>query len=323
MEPLRFSILPTPFHRLDRLSEMLRVDLWCKRDDMTGFALGGNKTRKLDYLVAEALARGATDLIAVGGTQSNFCRLAAAYASRTGLRVHLILGGTLEHERGGGNLFLAELFGASINRVHSDDWREWESEARALEERLVSEGCIPYRMPIGGSTPTGIRGYTDAFTEILEDARHAGIEIGTIICATSSGGTHAGLLVGKARTRWNGRIIGMAVAKSSGQLREETTSLARATATLFHTVIDENDVHVDDRYLGPVYAIPTMEGREAQSFFARLEGIVVDDVYTAKAAAGLIALCRERNFPEGKAVVFLHTGGIPYVFSFEKPSLSQ
>ncbi|MBI5646418.1 MAG: pyridoxal-phosphate dependent enzyme [Ignavibacteriae bacterium] len=309
------SILPTPFHRLSALSREFGIELWCKRDDLTGFALGGNKTRKLDMLIEDALKRGATDLIAVGGVQSNFCRLAAAYAAAEGVAAHLVLGGTRLHSRVGGNLLLDEFFGARITRVDSDDWLLWERAAVEKEAGLIAEGRTPYRMPVGGSTPIGAKGYVAGFLEILKDAEAASIEIGAIVHATSSAGTHAGLLVGRALSGWDGRIIAMAVAKSEEQLRNEAAALAGTLADSLGVDIDPAGLLVDAGSLGPGYGVPTAEAQEAQLLFALREGILLDDVYTAKAAAGLLRLCREGRLPKDRAVVFLHTGGVPQMFS--------
>jgi D-cysteine desulfhydrase family pyridoxal phosphate-dependent enzyme len=315
ISPLGHSLLPTPFHRLEALSRELGASLWCKRDDLTGFGFGGNKTRKLDYLVAEAKAAGATDLVAVGGVQSNFCRMAAAYAARERLACTLVLGASAERARTGGNLLLDALFGARIVSVASDDWDAWEEAARALEARLRAEGRVPYHLPVGGSTPTGALGYAAAMSELLADADRAGVRLGTLVHATSSAGTQAGLLAGRALTGWGGRIIGVAVAKSEAQLRAETEALAQETAARIGARIDSSDVHVDARQIGAGYAVPTAAGHEAQHLFARLEGIVLDEVYTAKAAAGLVAMLRADEVATDAAVVFLHTGGAAELFS--------
>ncbi len=308
------SLLPTPFHRLERLSEYLGADVYCKRDDLTGFGFGGNKTRKLDYLVSEALRRNATDLIAVGAVQSNFCRMAAAYASASGLNCHLVLGGK-EPPAYTGNLLLDALFGAELYFVESDRWDDWEYKAAETENTLRNEGRRPYRMPIGGSTPTGARGYVAAFGEILRDAGDANVEISEIVHASSSGGTQAGLVVGQVRHEWKGRVIGVSVAWPADVLRGIVVRLARETAVAAGGEIDEPPVLVDDRWIGEGYAIPTAEGSEAQRLFARLEGIILDDVYTAKAAAALIGRCRAGEIGKGGVVVFLHTGGSPGLFA--------
>lgn len=312
---LSLSLLPTPFHRLERLSEHLGVDIWCKRDDLTGFGAGGNKTRKLDYLFADALDRKATDVIAVGGVQSNFCRMACAYAARLKMRCHLVLGGQQAAQTSTGNVLLDQLFGASIYRVSSDDWFEWERQSQELEDELNNAGAETYRLLIGGSTPLGALGYVNAMQELLDDARNASIAISRIVHASSSGGTQAGLLVGAARESWKGRIHGIGVAKSMGELADDIQRLAMETAKLAGVEFGDASVHVDTRWIGPAYATPSPEGKEAQQLFARLEGIVLDDVYTSKAAAGLIGMCRMNEIGSRESVVFLHTGGSPQLFA--------
>ena len=311
----RLSLLPTPLHRLDRLSDLLGINLFCKRDDLTGFGFGGNKTRKLDFLLGAARQAGATDLVAPGGVQSNFCRITAAYAAREGLGCHLVLGGSAEHDGDNGNLRLDRLFGAAIHRVRSDDWNDWEAVVRTISEGLIAEGREPYPMPVGGSSPIGACGYVEAMGELLRDAETLGIAVDLILHATSSAGTQAGLLAGKQMTRWPGRVLGIAVAKSKTQLGREVLALARRVAELPGVHIPEAIVEVDDRFIGAGYAQPTGEAQEAQELFARHEGIVLDGVYTAKAAAGLIALCRDGEIAPGSMVVFIHTGGSPHVFA--------
>ncbi|MBL0175114.1 MAG: pyridoxal-phosphate dependent enzyme [Ignavibacteria bacterium] len=312
-----YSLLPTPFHRLPVLSRELGIDLWCKRDDLTGFGFGGNKTRKLDFLLAEAQEQGATDLIAVGGVQSNFCRIAAAYAARAGLRCHLVLGGSDAHRARGGNLALDALFGAELLMVDTDEWTAWEMRASALAAGLAARGLRPYSMPIGGSTPTGALGYAAAMRELLDDAARAGASITTIVHASSSGGTQAGLLAGAAEAGWEGRIIGIEVAKSPEPFRPRVLQLAAATAERLGTrAPGADEVVLDPRWIGEAYATPSPAGREAQQLFARREGIVLDDVYTAKAAAGLIGLAKQGELARNETVVFLHTGGSPQFFSF-------
>lgn len=312
---LAHSLVPTPFHKLEALSEELGVNICCKRDDLTGFGFGGNKTRKLDFLVAEALSLHATDLVATGGVQSNFCRMAAAYASREGLPCHLVLGGLGAEAARGGNLLLDRLYGARLHFVDSDDWADWEAEAERVSQQLRNMERSPFRIPIGGSTPVGALGYALAFREILDDASRLGVTVGAIVHACSSGGTQAGLLAGRAQAAWTGAVRGIGVAKTGAQLAGDVLTLARATATLLDADVHEGDVHVDDRWAGDAYGTPTREGREAQHLFARLEGLVLDDVYTAKAAAGLIGMCRAGDFTPADTVVFLHTGGSPHVFA--------
>jgi len=310
---LSTSLLPTPFHKLEVLSDHLGVQIYCKRDDLTGFGFGGNKTRKLDFLLADALNGNATDIIAIGGKQSNFCRIAAAYAARFSLPCHLVLGSSRSSSNG--NLILDELFGATISIVESDFWDDWNEQASKLSARLTATGRRPWLFPIGGSTPIGALGYVHAFLEMMQDFVKCDLRPTHIVQASSSGGTQAGLIVGKAITNWSGNILGIAVAKESMLLTEEITSLSNQIGKLLGKEIFDAQIIVDDFWIGEGYGIPTKEGIEAQQLCARMEGIVLDDVYTAKAAAALIAKCRNGEFTSNDIVVFLHTGGSPQIFS--------
>jgi L-cysteate sulfo-lyase len=310
---LSLSLLPSFYQNLKPISDELDIDLWCKRDDMTAFGFGGNKTRKLDFLVAEALQQKATHIIAVGAVQSNFCRMAAAYASVTGLKCTLVLGGAQPKHTG--NHLLSELFGAECHYVAGEDWQDWEEAAAKLEMQLLARGEIIYRMPIGGSTPLGALGYVYGFVEMLMQAEETNAVPEYMYFATSSGGTHAGLLVGQEVTGWEGTLQGIAVAKDMLALGKEALGLATMTGVLCKTILKEGAVHVDDSQIGEGYGLPTNAALEAQELFARKGGIVLDTVYTAKAAAGLIADARSGKIPKGSRVVFLHTGGSPEVWA--------
>jgi L-cysteate sulfo-lyase len=314
-----FTITPTPLHRLPRLSASLGLELWCKRDDLTGPALGGNKTRKLDFLVSEALAQGADTIVAVGAVQSNFCRLAAAAAAQRGLTAHLVLGetptekATLETPRG--NLALDLLLGATVHVVSDNtDHQAWEQAADGLACTLQAEGRRVYKMPLGGSTPLGALGYAAALLEIVAQAETAGLEVGTIVHASGSGGTQAGLIAGKLLCGWPGRIVGMSVSDDAEALAARVLDLTAGALALTPQEAGEgrvlpSHVLVDAAYRGPDYSVPTPEAMEAISLFAREEGLILDRVYTGKAAAGLLDYARMGRLETGKAAVFLHTGG--------------
>jgi len=308
MPRIRFSTLPTPLQRLPRISKRLGIDLWCKRDDLTGFAFGGNKNRKLEFLVADAKANQYDTLLALGANQSNFCRMAAAAGATNGFETHLVLGGKKPF-KATGNLLLDKLFGAVVHHVDSADWDVWEQEGRELLERLQQMGKKVYWLPVGGSTPVGAIGYVQAFLEIMNDARRLGLEFASIIHASSSAGTQAGLLIGKELATWPGRIIGMGVAKNGALLADEVTRLAQGTAAMLGITFDRDGVFVEDRYVGAGYAARTPECNAAIELFAREEGILLDRVYTGKAAAGLIDYADKGLFSKGSPVLFLHTGG--------------
>lgn len=308
-----FSVLPTPFQKLENISHILNRSIYCKRDDLTGFALGGNKTRKLDFLIGNAKRSGADILIAVGSIQSNFCRIASAAGKVAGIDVRLILGGK-PSTKPTGNLLLDHIFGATIKFIDSSKWESWEREAEILSEKLEKEGKKVYRLPVGGSTPIGALGYIQAFLEIMEQSQSNGVNIDTIVHATSSAGTQAGLVVGKTITGWKGKIIGMAVAKDKPALINEVYKLASDTASMLGSRIDINDVIVDDAYRGTAYAARTKECEEAIKLFAYTEGILLDNVYTGKAAAGLIDYAKRGIFQRSENICFIHTGGTVELF---------
>jgi L-cysteate sulfo-lyase len=305
---LHNSLLPTPVHKLDYLSDEYGVNVYCKRDDLTGFGFGGNKTRKLDFLLPEALGLGCDTLIAIGANQSNFCRAAATYGVASGMEVHLVLGGK-EPENPTGNLRLDHILGVACHHFDSTDWDSWEHEAEKLEKKLTSQGKKVYRMPIGGSTSRGALGYVDAFSEIMADQSRLGIQFDAIIHASSSAGTQAGLVVGQAISDWRGSIIGISVAKPQAIQEEDVLELARATATEVNACVDRSNIIAEDNYLGPGYAIRTPGCEEAVSLFAQRLGIFLDYVYTGKAAAALIDYLRKGRFDNGANLLFIHTGG--------------
>lgn len=302
------AVLPTPVHELPVLSEMSGCKVFCKRDDLTGFGFGGNKARKLDFLIADAL-RGACDtLVAVGANQSNFCRMVSAYGSAHGMDVHLVLGGK-KPDVPTGNLRLDHMLGAVCHHVESQDWHEWEFTAAALETNLRQQGRTVYRMPIGGSTVTGALGYVAAMSEILDDEARLVLCFDAIVVTSSSAGTQAGLVVGKVISGWPGQILGISVAQDSDSLQQDVFDLARATANRLQCSIDRQDVRVDDAFLGEGYACRTPACDEAVALFARRCGIFLDYVYTGKGAAGLLHYLRTNRFAPGSAILFIHTGG--------------
>jgi D-cysteine desulfhydrase family pyridoxal phosphate-dependent enzyme len=305
---LHNSLVPTPVHRLDHLSDEYGVDVYCKRDDLTGFGFGGNKTRKLDFLLPYALGQGCDTLIAIGANQSNFCRMAAAYGVASSMEVHLVLGGK-QPENPTGNLRLDHLLDVACHHLDSSDWEYWALEAEKLEKDLTSQGKRVYRMPVGGSTPRGALGYVDAFSEIVADQSRLGLEFDAIIHASSSAGTQAGLVVGQAVSGWRGSIIGISVAQPQSQLEEEVLDLARSTAAQIDVSVDPSSIVVDDSYVGGEYAARTPGCREAVALFARRSGIFLDYVYTGKAAAALIDYLRKGRFDKRANVLFIHTGG--------------
>jgi L-cysteate sulfo-lyase len=310
---LHFAQLPTPMESLPRLSAVLDgPSLLIKRDDQTGLALGGNKTRKLEFLLADAREQGAKTLITGGALQSNHCRQTAAAAARFGFDCILVLTGT-ESQHASGNLLLDQLFGAEIVYVRDRNDRD-----RILQETLAGardKGRQPYLIPYGGSNEIGALGYAFAMKELTNQK----VAIDWIVFATSSGGTHAGLLVGQRIFVFNGKILGISVDESEEWLKTEVSSLASVTSGKFGERVEfiPADVLVNAAYCAAGYGIVTEREREAIHLFARHEGLVLDPVYTGRAAAGMIDLIRKGFFTKRETVLFLHTGGQPALFAHD------
>jgi D-cysteine desulfhydrase family pyridoxal phosphate-dependent enzyme len=310
---VNMSVLPTPMYKLENLSRGLFGNVYCKRDDLTGFALGGNKTRKLDYLVADALMKGCDTLIGIGANQSNFCRMASGAGIVNNFDVQLVLGGS-KPDKPTGNLLIDHMFSATVHHVESEEWSDWEERASELEEKISKKGRKAYLMPIGGSNPVGALGYVSAFFEIMEDCERLGVKIDYIVHASASAGTQAGLLVGKEISGWEGEIIGIGVAKTKEQLAEEVYDLALKTGEQFGVIVDKDNVIVDNSFMGEKYGALTVDGAKAVNLFAIKEGILLDYSYTGKAAAGLINYSRRGIFMERNNVLFIHTGGYIHLF---------
>ena len=316
----RFCHLPTALEPLPRLTAHLRgPQILVKRDDATGLGFGGNKTRKLEFLIGAALAEGADTLLTAGGVQSNHCRQTAAAAARHGLACALVLQRRVawnhpDYERGG-NVLLDRLAGAELHLV------ERAVDLGAELERVASElragGRRPFVIPIGGSTPVGALGYVAAGLELLAQAEASGRPIDAIFHASGSGGTQAGLLVALQASGAAVPVIGISVSEPRAELEATVAELAARTAALLGTAAPPRPaVEVQDGYIGADYGLPTAGMREAVRLCAGLEGLFLDPVYTGKAMAGLIDLVRQRRFTADQTVVFIHTGGTPALFSY-------
>jgi len=305
------ALAPTPLQHLPRLSAHTGVSFWIKRDDLTGdIGLGGNKARKLEYLVADALQAGATHLLTTGGPQSNHARATAAAAAKVGLKAVLLLAGKDPGTRLG-NLLLDQLFGAEIRFpgavTPEDQQRSLEEAAAALQR----EGHRPYIIPVGGSTPLGTLGSYRCYQEIAE-----ALPGDAWICtATGSGGTHAGLALGAALHGRATRVQGFSVWQRSNVLEGVTAGLVQEAARLLGESAPPQPIHVDDQYLAPRYGKASPAGTEAIALLARLEGILLDHIYTGKAMAGLLDYIRRGIIRPGEQVVFVHTGGVPALFA--------
>ncbi|MBO0695185.1 MAG: D-cysteine desulfhydrase family protein [Verrucomicrobia bacterium] len=308
---LTFAHLPTPIEALPRLSDALNGPrLLIKRDDLTGLAFGGNKTRKLEFLLAEARDHGAKTLISGGALQSNHCRQTAAAAARFGFKCILVLTGE-KPRHPSANLLLDELFGAEI--VHVAERKDRDRIIQEKFDRAAKEGLKPYLVPYGGSNATGALGYAFALKELVEQNCRAD----WIVFATSSGGTHAGLLLGRRVFGYKGKVLGISVDESEEWLKQHVPDIASSASEKLGKRIEftAEEVLANANYCSAGYGVLTGSEREAIRLFATCEGLLLDPVYTGRAAAGMIDLIRKGFFQKDETVLFLHTGGQPALFA--------
>jgi len=313
--------LPTPLERLDRLSaELDGPEIWIKRDDCTGMSTGGNKTRKLEFLMAEAIEQGADTVVTQGATQSNHARQTAAFAAKLGLKCHILLedrtGSNDPNYNHNGNVLLDHLHGATTEkRAGGGDFNAMIEE---IAEKMRAKGRKVYTIPGGGSNTTGALGYVNCAFELLGQANDAGMQIDHIVTATGSAGTQAGLIVGLEAMNSNIPLLGIGVRAPQDVQEGNVFKLASATAERLGCagVVAREKVVANTGYVGEGYGIPTESGLEAIKMFAELEAILLDPVYSAKGAAGLIDLIRKGHFKKGERVVFLHTGGSAALFGY-------
>ncbi len=307
--------LPTPLEPLPRLTAQLGgPELWIKRDDQTGLATGGNKARKLEYLVASALAQEAGTLITAGAAQSNHARQTAAAAAKFGLECVLALRGE-EPPQMQGNLLLDRLLGAEVRWAGGMPLPEALAQ---VAEELRAAGRRAYVVPYGGSNPVGASGYVAAMEELLVQCAERDVRFDHIVFASSSGGTQAGLVVGARALGFEGRVLGISVEPRAEALRHTLAGLATATADhlgLGLTFAPE-DFAVNDDYLGGGYGVVGELEREAMRTLARAEGVLLDPVYTGRAFGGLLALIRRGVLGPGERVLFWHTGGTAGLFGY-------
>ncbi len=321
--PRRFiAHLPTPLERLDRLTaELGGPEIWIKRDDCTGLSTGGNKTRKLEFLMAEAELEGAEIVMTQGATQSNHARQTAAFAAKLGMKCHIILedrtGSNDPNYNNNGNVLLDHLHGATTEK------RPGGGDMNAVMEEVANErradGKKVYTIPGGGSNPTGALGYVNCAFELLAQANERGLKIDHIVHATGSAGTQAGLITGLKAMNAQIPLLGIGVRAPKPIQEENVFNLACATAEKLGCpgIVAREDVVANTDYVGAGYGIPTESGLEAIRVFAELESILLDPVYSAKGAAGFIDLVRKGHFKKGERVVFLHTGGSVALFGYD------
>lgn len=313
--------LPTPLEPLPRLTEHLGgAEVWVKRDDCTGLSLGGNKARKLEFLMAEALEERAEVIITHGAVQSNHARQTAAAAAKLGIDCHLLL----ENRTGfddqaymrNGNVLLDHVHGATVQSWPASD--NMNAEIEAVAEGLRAKGKRVYVIPGGGSNATGALGYANCAFELLTQANERRTRFDCLVHATGSAGTQAGLVAGLRALNSRIPVLGIGVRATRQRQESNVFALAQATAEKLGCIdmVQRGDVVANTDYVGGGYGIPTAGAIEAIELFARLEGILLDPVYSGKAAAGLIDLIRSGTFKQGQRIVFLHTGGSAALFGY-------
>lgn len=317
----QYSDGATPIEHLPRLSKLLGgPQIYIKRDDQLGLAAGGNKTRKLEYLVADALASGADTLITTGAVQSNHCRLTLAAAIREGLRCRLVLEervpGSYDPAASGNNLLITLMRPDEVSIVPGGS--DIDSALRQAAQEAEAEGGTPYVIPGGGSTPLGAMGYVTCAAEILEQCRARDLDLDQVICPSGSGGTQAGLVAGFAGRDQHTPVVGISVRADRARQVAKVHALAQGALDLIgvENAVRDGAVVVRDEYVGAGYSLPSDDMVEAVHLLARTEGILLDPVYTGKAAAGMIAMIRNKEFAANQNLLFLHTGGLPGLYAY-------
>ena len=309
-----FAMLPTPICKLENISREYGKNIYIKRDDMIGVALGGNKVRKLEFLLGDARDKGADVVLTAGGPQSNHAMLTASCAARIGMKAILVL--KKRGELTGGNLILDDIFGAEVRMVDTDSYDDVYAEMERIMESLRQEGHTPYFIPVGGSVPLGSMGYVNCIREIANQSADMGVKFTSIVSATGSGGTYAGLTYGAKLFMPGLRSVGIGVCDDP--FEDIAFDLMNGLQELMESPVpaDREDIHIK-YHIGPGYAIPSQAGSDAVRHLARNEGILVDPVYTGKALAGFFQLLKEGYFAEDENILFLHTGGAGGLFAVD------
>ncbi len=315
---IRLAHLPTPLEYLPRLSKYLGgPKIWIKRDDLTGPSFGGNKVRKLEFVMADALEKGANVVITTGGIQSNHARSTAAVASKLGVKAILVLRGKRPSEISG-NLLLDKLFGADV-RFFPVEREEIPGIMEEIADELRKKGDKPYIIPLGASFPIGAVGYVNAVIELSNQASQKGLKIDWIVHTAGSGGTQAGLVFGTKMLKMQAKVLGISMGPDADSLRSASLKIAEGIASLLNLDIHftPQDFRVIDDYTGEEGKL-SKDIVEAIKTMARTEGIMLDPVYTAKAMMGTIDLIKKDFFDSNDNIVFLHSGGLPGLFAYER-----
>lgn len=299
---LNLANLPTPIVKLEKLSDKYNKNIYLKRDDFTGTEVSGNKLRKLEYAIADALDKGKDTVITTGALQSNHCRVTAAVCARLGIECHLVLRG--EPENIEGNLFLDYLLGANIHIIDNDENRE--EEMNRIVKVLEKDGKKPYTIPVGASNAIGTYGYIDAYEEIIQQEKEMNLEFDMVSLAVGSGGTYAGLYYGSQVSTQEKNIFGLSVSDSAEDFKKDIIEILK---NLDDNMDSFDSININDSYIGEGYAIATREELEFYYEIAKLEGVVLDPCYTGKAFKGLIQEIENGNIEE-ENILFIHTGGL-------------
>lgn len=307
---------PTPLEYLPRFSDYIGRDIFIKRDDVTPLAMGGNKLRKLEFLAADALREGADTLVTAGAIQSNHVRQTAAVAAKLGLHCVAMLenpmGTTAENYLSNGNRLLLDLFNTQVEMC--DALTDPNAQLAELATRLEAQGFRPYVIPVGGSNALGALGYVESALEIAQQCEGA-VSISSVVVASGSAGTHAGLAVGLEQVMPDAELIGVTVSRKVADQLPKVVTLQQEVARSLELTASAGITLWDD-YFAPAYGIPNDDGMEAVKLLARLEGILLDPVYTGKAMAGLIDGINQKRFKDEGPILFIHTGGAPALFAY-------
>ena len=313
---LEFIGAPTPLEYLPRFSDYIGRDIFIKRDDVTPLAMGGNKLRKLEFLAADALREGADTLVTAGAIQSNHVRQTAAVAAKLGLHCVALLenpmGTKAENYLSNGNRLLLDLFNTQVETCEA--LTDPNAQLAELATRLEAQGFRPYVIPVGGSNALGALGYVESALEIAQQCEGA-VSISSVVVASGSAGTHAGLAVGLEQVMPEAELIGVTVSRKVADQLPKVVTLQQEIARSLELTATAGITLWDD-YFAPAYGIPNDDGMEAVKLLARLEGILLDPVYTGKAMAGLIDGISQKRFKDEGPILFIHTGGAPALFAY-------
>ena len=307
--------LPTPFERMGQLSKEIGTNIWLKRDDLTDTLASGNKIRKLEYSIGQALSEQADILVTWGGVQSNHCRATAALAARLGLQSHLLLRGE-EPEISDGNLLLDQLLGAKVSFLSMEEYRDMQSTYSDVKKRYGAEGLKTFAIPVGASDEVGLWGYVDCVAELKKDFQKAGIKPGAVVAAVGSGGTLGGLILGRALYGLDTNIVGFNVCDNEAYFVNKIKKDLALWQKRYKSTINVKDLPITiiDGYVGSGYGKATPEVFQTIRKIAKQEGIVLDPVYTGKAFNAMLEEIRSGRLSEIEDIVFIHTGGIYGLF---------